>query len=364
MTIKELIQFTRDAVLVIATIYLFTFRIYVAGSGAGLSLNNAALRIHDSDHSAISRELISRFRQPYFRFDGEIHNEKEAIPLLDKGKAMVILDIPPNFQKDLLSGRHADVQMLVDNSNSILGFLASSYGAQIVADFSQEIAMRNMGLKQMPVIKDKHRVWYNPNQKKEWFMPLSELLTAITLLAMVLPAAAMVREKERGTIEQLLVSPLTPFQIMFPKVLAMIFVILIGTVMSVFLVLEPFFHVPIRGNFILFLIVTVLYVFTSSGIGIFISTIAKNLSQVAMLTILIMLPILFLSGSTTPPEAMPGWLRVAVNFSPLYYYIEASYGIFLKGMGLNILWLKILKMTALGLVVFGIGMWRFRKQFG
>ena len=364
MTVKELVQLTRDIILIIATIYLFTFDIYVAGSETGLSLNNAALRIYDGDHSALSRELISRFRQPYFRFDGEILNNKEAIPLLDKGKAMVILDIPLNFQKDLVYGRQADVQMLVDSSNSILGFLASSYGGQIVADFSQEIAMRNMGLKQMPVIKDECRVWYNPNQKMEWFMPLSELLTVITLLAMMLPAAAMVREKERGTIEQLLVSPLSPFQIMFPKILAMTFVILIGTVVSVFLVLEPFFHFPIRGSFILFLIITALYVFTSSGIGIFISIIAKNLSQVVMLTILIMLPILFLSGSTTPPEAMPGWLRVAVNFSPLYYYIEASYSIFLKGVGLNVLWFKILSMTAIGLGVFGIGMWRFRKQFG
>ena len=128
--------------------------------------------------------------------------------------------------------------------------------------------------------------------------------------------------------------------------------------------IKPIFHIPIRGSLFLFFVITTLYVFTSSGIAIFISTIAKNLSQVMMLVILIMFPLLFLSGSWTPPEAMPGWLKTMTNFSPLYYFIESSYGIFLKGVGLNILWSKILKMTTLGLVVFSVGMWRFRKQFG
>ncbi len=369
MTIKELIQFTRDVFLIIATIYLFTFDIYIAGSGTSLSLNNAILRVHDSDRSALSRELISRFRQPYFRLKGEVLDEKQITPLLDKGKAMVVLDIPPNFQKDLLSGRHTDVQMLVDTSNSVLGFLASSYGGQIVADFAREIGMKNMGLtedklEQVPMVQDNHRVFYNPNQNEKWFMSLSELLSVVTILSMVLPAAVMVREKERGTIEQLLVSPLSPFEIIFPKILAMTLVILIGTAAGVFLVIKPIFHIPIRGSLFLFFVITALYVFTSSGIAIFISTIAKNLSQVMMLVILIMLPLLFLSGSWTPPEAMPGWLKTMTNFSPLYYFIDSSYGIFLKGVGLDILWPKILKMTALGLVVFGAGMWRFRKQFG
>jgi ABC-2 type transport system permease protein len=231
------------------------------------------------------------------------------------------------------------------------------------------ITRKNMGLtkdklEQVPMVQDNHRVFYNPNQNEKWLMSLSELLSVITILSMVLPPAVMVREKERGTIEQLLVSPMSGFEIIFPKILAMTLVILIGTAAGVFLVIKPIFHIPIRGSLFLFFVITALYVFTSSGIAIFISTIAKNLSQVMMLVILIMLPLLFLSGSWTPPEAMPGWLKTMTNFSPLYYFIKSSYGIFLKGVRSSVLWLEILKMTVLGLVVSGIGMWRFRKQFG
>jgi ABC-2 type transport system permease protein len=215
----------------------------------------------------------------------------------------------------------------------------------------------------MPMLIDQHRIWYNQNQNEAWFMSISELLTVITVLAMMLPAAAAVREKERGTIEQLLVSPLTPTQIMLPKVVAMILVILLGTALSVGLILHGVFHIPMKGSLTLFFAVTALYSFAMSGLGLFVATLSRNLAQAAMLTILIMMPILLLSGAWTPPEAMPPVIRQAMYISPLYYYIEMSYDILLKGAGLKILWDSLFGLTLLGSLVFSFGVWRFRRQF-
>ncbi len=368
MTGKELLQLGRDTLLVVAVLYLFTLDVMMAG-GVKMDLNQGVVMVHDADHSMASRELIYRFQPPYFKLGGEIPDQKEGLRLLDQGKALVVLDIPPKFQHDLIQGKPTAVQIQIDTSNTILGTLAASYSAQIIEQYSFDVALQRIGLTDanlagMPMLVDRHRVWYNPNQEDAWFMPISELLTVITVLAMMLPAAAAVREKERGTIEQLIVSPLTPIQIMLPKVIAMTLVILLGTVLSVFLVLYGVFNIPIKGSLPLFFTVTALYTFAVSGLGLFISTMSRNLAQTIMLAIMIMMPIILLSGAWTPPEAMPPGIRQAMYLSPLYYYIEMSYGILLKGAGLDILWDSLLGLTLLGSLMFGFGVWRFRRQFG
>jgi len=367
MTLKELLQLGRDTLLIGAVIYLFTLDIFMAG-GITMDLKNATVVSHDSDHSQASRELIYRFRPPYFKLAGEIPTSREATSLLDQGKALVVVDIPPKFQHDLIQGKPTAVQVQVDTSNTILGTLAASYSAQIIGQYGLDVALARMGLTEsafenVPMLIDQHRVWYNPNQKDAWFMTISELLTVITILAMLLPASAAVREKERGTIEQLMVTPLSPIQIMLPKVLAMTLVILLGTALSIGLIIEGIYQVPIKGSLLFFFAVTGLYTFAMSGLGLFVSTISRNLAQAAMLVIMIMMPIILLSGAWTPPEAMPMGLRQAMYLSPLYYYIEMGYAILLKGAGLDILWDSLLGLTLLGSVFFGFGVWRFRRQF-
>ena len=367
MTGKELLQLVRDTLLVLAVLYLFTLDIMMAG-GVKMDLNKATVVVHDMDHSLASRELIYRFQQPYFQLGGEILDQNEGIQLLDQGKALLVLDIPPRFQHDLIQGRPTEVQVQVDTSNTVLGTLAASYSGQIIGQYGFDAALQRMGLSDeglaaVPMLVDRHRVWYNPNQKDSWFMSISELLTVITVLAMMLPAAAAVREKERGTIEQLLVSPLTPMQILLPKVIAMTLVILLGTALSVGLIIHGVFHVPMRGSLTLFFTVTAMYTFAMSGLGLFVSTMSRNLAQAAMMIIMIMMPIILLSGAWTPPEAMPVGIRQAMYISPLYYYIEISYAILLKGAGIKILWDSLLGLGMLGSLVFGFGVWRFRRQF-
>lgn len=369
MTTKELLQLSRDTVLVLFTVYAFTVDIYLAGSGVSLALNNAALVVFDGDRSHASRELVSRFRAPYFNLVGALERPADTVAVLDKGDAMVALDIPENFEASLLRGEPVSVQMQVDTTNTVLGLLASAYARQIVARYGLEVAMQRQGLSpdgasSGPVLIDRHRVWFNPNQTDSWFMSISELLTIITLFAMMLPAAAMVREKERGTIEQLLVSPLSAFQVMFPKVVAMTLVILVLTALSLVLVLRGIFDVPLRGSLATFFAVTTLYVFTTSGLGLLVATFARNMAQAGMLIILIIAPMLFLSGAWTPPEAMPDAMRMLMAISPLHYFIDASYGILLKGAGLELIAPQIAGMIVLGSITFGLGLWRFRRQFG
>jgi ABC-2 type transport system permease protein len=369
MTLKELFQLGRDAILLLFVLYLFTGDVALAASGITLTLNHAVTVVVDGDHSAASRALIERFRPPYFQVHEEVAGAKEGVRLLDRGDAMVVLDVPPQFERDLLRRLPAAVQMQVDATNSVDGLLAAGYGAEIVGQYGLETGLRRAGLTPQslltaPVINEEHRVWFNPDENESWTDAINELLLIVTFLAILLPAAALVREKERGTVEQLLVAPLTPFQIMFPKVLAMTVMILAGTALSVFGILEPLFHVPARGSLPLFFAVTALYAFTTAGLGLLAATVARNLAQTGLLTIFIAVPMMFLSGTLTPPEALPAWMQMLMRLSLLTYYITISFGVFLKGAGVDVLWPSIAAMAALGAAIFGAGLWRFRRQFG
>jgi len=368
LTVKEILQLLRDKVLLIATIYLFTVDIFLAASGVKLTLHHASFMALDQDRTQASRELLARFRSPYFDFKGLLMSPRQGLDALDQGKILALIDIPGGFEEALKSLHQTQVQLLVDTSNAMMGYLVAGYGAQIVADFSRQQMLDYLGmteemLKRFPLIRLEPRVLFNPNQEETWFTALSELLTVITMLTMLLPAAALVREKERGTVEQLLVSPVAPVEVLLAKILAMSVVILVGTLISVGLVMEGAFQVPIRGSLLVFLVITAFYVFTSCGYGLLIGTMARNLAQVGLLTIIGIAPIVFLSGTWTPPEAMPIWLRSLMIFSPLYYYIQAAYGIFLKDVGWRFLLPKVLGMLGLGLGVLVLAGSFFRRRF-
>jgi ABC-2 type transport system permease protein len=368
MTVKEVLQLLRDPVLLFVILYGFTVDVYNAGSGVTLQLTHASVAVQDHDRSAASRELTGRLMAPEFDLDALVERDTQGQERLDDGSALMVLTIPPRFEDDLMAGRATQVQMQIDATNTVQGFLAYSYGTQIVTRYGIESGLSRAGLgsgaaDEVPVVDNRPRVWFNPNQNDGWFMSISEMLNVITAFAILLPAAAMVREKERGTIEQLLVSPLTPLQILLPKVLAMMGVILLGTAISLLAVLEPIFHVPIEGSVTLFFIITTFYIATLSGLGLFIATVTRNMAQTAMLGILVLAPMFFLSGMWTPPEAMPPLVRGLMFVSPLYYYMDASYGILLKGAGIDLLWDSALGILLLGGFIGGFGLWRFRRQF-
>lgn len=368
MTRKELLQLGRDIPLLLFLFYSFSLSVYISGAGITMQLNNARLLVHDGDHSRSSRELIHRFQPPYFRFDGEVQDPDDGVRSLDRGEAMAVLDIPPRFHERISRGEPAAVQLQVDTTNAPQGLSAAGYAARIVSAFALErTTMRGTdaadGTAWFPVVSSAHRVWFNQDQNETWFQSISHILRMITLFAVLLPAAALVREKERGTVEQLLVAPVTPLQIMLSKVLAMTLVIVLLTGFAFVSVLRPAFDVPMRGSAPLFFVLTALYCLTTAGLGLFVATVTRNQAQVGMFSLLIVAPMLLLSGITTPFEAMPGWVRAIMALSPLRYYIDVTHGILLKGVGLNLLWPSVAAMAGLGGVLFGLGLWRFRRQF-
>lgn len=367
MTQKEVRQLGRDLPLLVFLLYSFSLSVYVSGVGLTMQLRNADLLVHDADHSLSSRELIHRFRQPYFRLKGEIADPREGRRRMDEGTAMMLLDIPPRFHEALAGREAAAVQLLVDTTNAPQGLSAAGYAAQIVSRFGSEVGLASVGLgstqSAMPLIVSAHRVWFNPNQDETWFQSISHLLRTITVFAVLLPAVALVREKERGTLEQLLVSPLSPVQIMLSKVLAMTAVILLCASIAVYGVLRPVFHVPMKGPAWLFFLLTGLHVFTTSGFGLVAATVTRNQAQVGMITLFLVGPMMLLSGITTPYESMPKWVQTVMAISPLRYYIDITYGVLLKGAGLDVLWKSVGTMALLGGGLFGFGMWRFRRQF-
>ena len=367
MTWKEILQLSRDVPLLLFLLYSFSLSVVVSGAGITMQLTNAELLVHDADHSHSSRELIHRFQLPYFTFAGEISDPREGLRQLDQGRVMLLLEIPPRFHEALMSGERTAVQVLVDTTNAPQGLSAAGYSVRIAGLFGTETGLASAGLSgaeaAMPRVSSAHRVWFNPTQDERWFQSIAHVLRMTTIFAVLLPAAALVREKERGTVEQLLVSPLSPFQIMFAKVLAMSGVILIALSLALYGVLHPVFHVPMKGSTGLFFLLTTLHVFTTAGFGLVAATIAKNQAQVGMMTLFVVGPMLLLSGLTSPYESMPQWVQTVMTFSPLRYYIDITYGVMLKGAGLDLLWKPVVAMLLLGGALFGFGMWRFRRQF-
>jgi ABC-2 type transport system permease protein len=368
LTAKELLQLWRDRILLVFLLYAFTLDVYISGAGVSFQLKQAAVLVDDQDRTPASRELIHRFRPPYFRLDGEVESDDQAARALDAGRALAVLEIPPKFHENLRKGRAVDVLMQLDASSTNQALLAAGYAQEIVAEFGLEAALRQAQvprdrLRTLPIVENAHRVWFNPNLIDAWFMSLSELMQVVTLFSVLLPAVALAREKERGTIEQMLVSPLSSFQIMLPKLSAMALVVLAGALLCIVLVLRPAFDVPLRGSLALFLLLTAAYVFTLAGFGLVVAALSRSLAQAGMTTILVVVPMMFLSGLFTPPEAMPGWLRGLMAVSPLTYYLDVTYGIFLKGAGPSLLLPSVAPMLALGAAIFSFGLWRFRKQF-
>ncbi|MCP9453732.1 MAG: ABC transporter permease [Nitrospira sp.] len=368
MTKKELLQLRRDVPLLLFLIYSFSLSVYISGAGITMQLKSASLLVHDGDRSESSRELIRRFREPTFRFEGEVSEPKRGLEGVNQGTAMLFLDIPPRFHESIRGGETVPLQLQVDTTNAAQGLSAASYVARIIGDVSRDLAAGRLiaasgGRLELPVVESAPRIWYNPNQDETWFQSIAHILRMITLFAFLLPAAALVREKEHGTVEQLLVAPVMPLHIMLSKVLAMTVVVLVSTMFAVTVIMKPLFGVPIRGSLTLFLILTALYSITTAGLGLFAATVAKNQAQIGMMALLAISPMFLLSGITTPYEAMPSWVQTVMALSPLRYFAEAAYGILLKGVGLDVLWDSVLTMGLLGGVLFSLGMWRFHKQF-
>ncbi|ADR18454.1 ABC transporter permease [Calditerrivibrio nitroreducens] len=361
LILKELLQFFRDRSLLIFVLYLFTGDLYIAANGIDLTLKNARFYVLDESLSVSSKELVSKFQPPTFSFQGYLINEKMIEKILLEDKAVAVIAIPKDFDKNLKNGKDNQIALYVNGSETSVGYLFAGYASEIVTRFALEYKKKELS-KNLPIIELKQRVLYNQNTDSNIFMSITELFSVITLLILILPASAIIREKTNGNLEMIMISPISITEFMISKVIAMNIVIITGVVLSSILILNLLLKIPLHGNFFNFIILTILYVFTSSGLSMFIASLSNNMLQVSQITIIVLMPILYLSGSWTPYESMPYIFQKLTYLSPLKYYLEGSFSVILKGLGFSFVYKYMLMIIALGIPIFASGAYFLKKR--
>ncbi len=357
--IKELRSLIRDPVLLLLIVYAFSLSIYAAAKAMPDSLNMAPIAIVDEDRSPLSGRIAAAFSPPYFAPPPMI-SQREMDTRMDAGTDTFALNIPPDFQSDMLAGRQPAILLNIDATRMSQAFTGNGYIQQIVAGEVLAFANRYRDIQQLPV-ELTLRVRFNPQLDQAWFGAIMEVINNVTMLAIVLTGAALIREKEHGTVEHLLVMPVTPFEIMISKVWSMGLVVLIAAAFSLLFVVGGALSVPIQGSVMLFLIGTALHLFATTSMGIFLGTAARSMPQFGLLLMLILLPLQMLSGGTTPRESMPGFVQDIMLVAPTTHFVSLAQAILYRGAGLEVVWPEFLALLIIGGGLFALSLNRFRK---
>lgn len=357
--VKELWSLIRDPMMLLLILYVFTGAVYMSARAMPDTLHNAPIAIVDEDDSPLSRQLITAFYSPQFTAPQVIpmHQVDEG---MDAGLFTFALHIPQGFQRDVLANRTPQLQLNVDATRMSQAFNGSSAVRQIVMGEVNEFVKRQRG-SAAPPIDLALRSRFNPGLEKSWFGSLSQIINHITLLSIVLTGAALIREREHGTIEHLLVMPVTPTEIMLSKVWSMGLVVILAAALSVALVVRGLLQVPIHGSLPLFFVGAALCLFATTSLGIFLATLARNMPQFGMLLVLTMIPLQMLSGGVTPRESMPELVQNIMLAAPTTHFVELGQAILFRGAGISVVWKPFLALLVIGCVLFGVSLQRFRK---
>lgn len=357
--VKELWSLWRDPIMLVLILFTFTFSVYSSATSMPETLNKAAIAVVDEDHSPLSQRIISAFYPPQFTPPAMI-SPAEIDPGMDAGAYTFVLHIPSGFQRDVLAGRSAEIQLNTDATRMTQAFTGSGYIQQIVMGEVNEFVNRYRAQTTLPVSLEV-RARFNPTLDKSWFGSLTQIINQITMLSIILTGAALIREREHGTIEHLLVMPVTPTEIMISKVWSMALVVLLASALSVALVVRGLLGVPVAGSLTLFFAGAALMLFSTTSMGIFIATIARNMPQFGMLMVLVLLPMQMLSGGSTPRESMPELVQNVMLIAPTTHFVEMGQAILFRGAGIDVVWPQFLMIAAIGIVFFSIALGRFRK---
>jgi ABC-2 type transport system permease protein len=360
--VKELRSLARDPIMLVLIVYSFTLAIYAGASAMPETLNRAPIAIVDEDRSQVSTRIVSAFYTPYFLTPSMI-TAAEMDARMDAGVDTFALDIPPNFQRDLLAGDRPTLQLNVDATRMSQAFAGSANIQAIVTAEALAFAQRYRSVAELPV-ELAVRTRFNPQLNKAWFGAIMELINNITILSIVLTGAALIREREHGTIEHLLVMPVTPFEIMTSKVWSMGLVVLVAAAVALMVVVKGILQVPIEGSIALFLAGAALHLFATTSMGIFLGTVARSMPQFGLLTILVLLPLQMLSGGVTPRESMPEAVQILMLAAPTTHFVSFAQGILYRGAGLDMVWPQFLAIAGIGAALFGFALARFRSAMG
>ena len=361
--IKEFFSLLRDWAMMGVIVFMFTGAVFSDARAKPDTLSNAAIAVVDEDQSALSQRLIDALRPPYF-LPPRLIGREQMDRVMDMGEDTFVLDIPPNFQRDLVAGRHPALQLNVDATRQSQALSGPGYVETILVEevlaWAQNHRSADLPLPTDLVV----RVKYNPNLYGSWFGGLTSIINNLTLLSIVLAGAALIREREHGTIEHLLVMPVTSLEIMLSKVWSMSVVVLGGALLALTVIVRGVLGVQVNGSVALFALGTLIYLFSTTSLGIFLGTLARSMPQFGLLAILVLLPLIVLSGSITPLESMPEAVRLLMSATPTIHFVSFAQGVLFRGAGIETIWPSLLAICVTGSVFFWIANVRLRKTIG
>jgi ABC-2 type transport system permease protein len=354
LLVKELTQFFRDRLILFLILWLYTVEVVLCTYALGLDLRHLPLAVFDQDRTAVTRALVDGLtRGGSFDLVGHPADMTQAENWLQAGRARVVLVIPPGFTRILRRAEAPQLQLLLDGSDANTAATARNY---VMLALQSLAAGSGAASAVRPVI----RVWYNPDLTYTRFMVLSMIALAALMVGVIHPAATIVREKEVGTIEQLRVTPIRTGELFVAKTVPTLAVGLLSVFPSLLIVW--WFGVPLRGSLPLFVLLTALFLLSAIAIGVLIAAVCRTLQQALLLAFFGLFPIMFLSGTLAPVSSMPSFLQTLSLGSPLRHYMDVILGIFLKGVGIDVLWPQALVLAATGAVLFAVAAIVFRRQ--
>ncbi|WP_347274626.1 ABC transporter permease [Candidatus Kuenenia sp.] len=364
--IKEFIQMFRDRKMMGIIFIMPVLQTLVFGYAVTTDVKNITTAVYDLDNTVASRELTARFvKSGYFKVIEYVSNERRVRELVDRGKVRAVIHMNSGFEENLRAGRSVQLQLIVDGTDSNTAGVILDYSSKIVAQFSKKILIARLtqvkGSYQMPVGVDMQtRAWFNENLESRNFYVPGVIAIIVMLITLMLTSMAVVREKEIGTIEQIMVTPIRQIEFILGKTVPFALIgfadVILVTVIGVF-----WFEVPIRGNLFLLFFATALYIMTTLGIGLFISTVSQTQQQAMMSTFFFYFPAVLLSGFMFPIANMPRAIQWLTYLNPLRYFLEIVRGIFLKGIGTEILWPQMLALMVMGILTLWFASRRFQK---
>lgn len=357
--VKELWSLWRDRAMMVLIVFAFTFSVYSGSRAVPETLHRAPIAIVDEDDSALSQRIVSAFYPPQF-LPPKMIAPAQIDPGMDAGVYTFVMQIPAGFQRDVLAGRRAEIQLNTDATRMSQAFTGSGYIQQIALGEVGEFINRYRSQAASPVELE-IRPRFNPTLNRSWFGALAQIINQITMLSIILTGAALIRERERGTIEHLLVMPVTPFEIMVSKVWSMGLVVLVASILSLLFVVRGLMGVPVAGSLPLFFAGAALVLFSTTSLGIFLATLARNMPQLGMLIILVLLPLQMLSGGNTPRESMPEAVQYIMLLAPTTHFVMLGQAILFRGAGFDVVWPQFLAAAIIGTAFFAIALARFRK---
>ncbi|MBL4819698.1 MAG: ABC transporter permease [Gammaproteobacteria bacterium] len=356
--VKELNSLRRDPVLVFLIAFTFTFAVYTVATGVQTELRNASIAVVDEDRSELSRQIRAAFLQPYFQTPVLLDLD-EIDAAMDASRYAFVIDIPPGFQADILGARQPRLQVNVDATAMTLAGNGAAYIQTIISGQLTEFLNRS-DLQYIQPVTVTMRTMFNPNLDSSWFMSVMQIVSNITMLSLILSGAAVIRERERGTIEHLLVMPVTPGEIMLAKIWANGLAILLAVIVSLYVVVQGILAVRISGSIALFVFGAALFLYAMTALGIVLSTFAKSMPQFALLAIPFFVVMNMLSGGTSPLGGMPKSLQIIMQAAPSTHFTSFAQAVLFRGAGIEIVWPQMVAMVAIGTLLFLLAMMRFR----